>query len=334
MTLSIFEEGVPPEFRLTFRDWKSSLPSLFSLTKKVTVTTLRANGQSQVFTFREGEGCLRSLQPIPEPHDFHVELRLQSSLARGTELYSVDFHEPESGVVPQHDEEEDEDEDFGHHHDHSHKKRTRLPTSDQAPGQGQQAGTVSSPSKKARAKKKYEQDNNFRAALLHVAADAFVSVITIAAIAIAGTVPGAWFLNPAAGILGSLVIISWGLQLVYDTAGTLLDISPDDQLDGKLRAILEKDGQSRVVDLHVWKLGPGRLGLIASVATTAAGRERDFYWEKLRRYKALAHVTIEIHRISSLSGENSTINALHMDQLLLDDHDHSHGHGHGHEHSH
>lgn len=33
---------------------------------------------------------------------------------------------------------------------------------------------------------KYEQDNNFRAAVLHVVADAFVSVLTIVAIALAG----------------------------------------------------------------------------------------------------------------------------------------------------
>ena len=51
-------------------------------------------------------------------------------------------------------------------------------------------------------KQKYEIDNNFQAAIIHVVADAFVSVLVIIAIVIAGNVKGALFLDPLVAIIG------------------------------------------------------------------------------------------------------------------------------------
>ena len=92
----------------------------------------------------------------------------------------------------------------------------------------------SSTKKKAKKPKKYEQDNNFRAAIIHVVADAFVSLLVIAAICIAGNVPGAGFLDPMVAIIGSFVIVSWGIQLMSDTSMNLLDITPDQKLNNAL----------------------------------------------------------------------------------------------------
>lgn len=148
---------------------------------------------------------------------------------------------------------------------------------------------------------KYTQDNNFRAAVLHVLADAFVSVLTIVAIAIAGTVKGAWFLNPLVGIVGAAVIVSWAYQLIGDTMGALLDLCPDPALQAKLSNLIEADGQSMVTDLHLWKLCPGKLGLIVAVQTTQEGREREYYASKLSKIRALVHITVEIERIPAVS---------------------------------
>ena len=204
---------------------------------------------------------LHSTEEIPEPHEFDAELRYQQ------EAFKIEFREGSGHGEEGH---------HGGHHDDCDEEH-----------QGHQQGGDG----KAR---KYESDNNFRAAILHVVADAFVSVLTILAIAIAGTVPGAWFLNPAVGIVGSLVIMSWAFQLANDTMGALLDLAPDALLNDKLRDILEADGQSTVRDMHVWKLGPGKLGAIFSLASSVAGRTRQYYWDKLKRFKPLAHVTIEI----------------------------------------
>lgn len=197
---------------------------------------------------------------------------------------------------------------------------------------------------------KYEQDNNFRAAVLHVIADAFVSVLTILAIAVAGTVKQAWFLNPLVGILGAGVILSWSYQLITDTMCALLDLSPDAALNVKIRDIIEADGVSQVTDLHVWKLGPGKLGVIISVVTAAEDYGRDYYAAKLTKYKALAHITIEVNRSSvplcldsplqphsahSQHGRRSVTRPFSIDDghdhsCTEQGHDHSHAHAHGH----
>jgi Co/Zn/Cd efflux system component len=186
---------------------------------------------------------------------------------------------------------------------------------------------------------KYEQDNNFRAAVLHVVADAFVSVLTIVAIAIAGTVPGAWFLNPLVGMLGAGVILSWSYQLITDTMCALLDLCPDTELNTRLREVLEADGVSQVTDLHVWKLGPGKLGVIASVLTGVESNRREYYASKLAKYKALAHITVEVlrgnlptspHRPGTTQQVFQIEDAENEDSCHDEGHDHSHSHAHGH----
>jgi hypothetical protein len=176
---------------------------------------------------------------------------------------------------------------------------------------------------------KYHIDNNFRAAVLHVIADGFVSMITILSVLAAGLINGAWFLNPVVGILGSVVIFSWALQLIQDTVGTLLDMSPDPSLNDRLRQILESDNQTVVVDLHLWKLGPGKLGVIVSLLSNVASRTRQYYWNKLKNIKPLAHTTIEIYY--NLPNEDAPLlydhdcGFDHKPTVFTYDHDHSHG---------
>ncbi|MBV8658839.1 MAG: CDF family Co(II)/Ni(II) efflux transporter DmeF, partial [Burkholderiales bacterium] len=68
-TLSIFEEGVPPVFRLALSGQLSALDAA-----TVNVTTVRPDGARQTFSFVEKEGFLESTSDIPEPHGFQVEV--------------------------------------------------------------------------------------------------------------------------------------------------------------------------------------------------------------------------------------------------------------------
>src|SRR5688572_32395922 len=65
-------------------------------------------------------------------------------------------------------------------------------------------------------------DNNLRSALLHVLADALTSLLAIAAL-VTGRYLGWQWLDPAMGIVGSLVIASWSWKLIRQTAAVLLD---------------------------------------------------------------------------------------------------------------
>jgi muconolactone delta-isomerase len=60
----------------------------------------------------------------------------------------------------------------------------------------------------------------------------------------------------------------------------------------KVRRVIESDGDL-LIDLHVWRLGPGHIGAIVSVATGQA-RDAAFYHGRLGHFPWLSHVTIEV----------------------------------------
>ncbi len=137
------------------------------------------------------------------------------------------------------------------------------------------------------------RDNNLRAAIVHVLADATVSVLVIVGLLLAGVFGWLW-MDPLVGIVGAIVIASWSATLIRDTGAVLLDMTPDQCMTEKVRAAIEADGD-RIADLHLWRLGPGHLGAIVSVVTPSARSEAD-YRARLARFPALSHLTIEVRR--------------------------------------
>jgi len=107
----------------------------------------------------------------------------------------------------------------------------------------------------------HHRDNNMRAAVIHVLADAGVSVLVIIGLLLARAFGWIW-MDPLAGLIGALVIANWSVGLLRDTGSILLDRTPDPRLAEKVRVAIESDGD-RVTDLHLWRLGPGHLGAIA-----------------------------------------------------------------------
>jgi cation diffusion facilitator family transporter len=139
-----------------------------------------------------------------------------------------------------------------------------------------------------------DRDNNMRAAVVHVIADAAVSVLVIVGLTLAKLFGWLW-MDPLAGIIGALVIASWAFGLVRDTGAILLDMIPDRTMAERLRAVVEADGD-QIADLHLWRLGPGHLGAILSVGTPR-GRGPDYYRARLARFRGLSHLTVEVHNI-------------------------------------
>lgn len=134
-------------------------------------------------------------------------------------------------------------------------------------------------------------DNNMRAALVHVAADAAVSVLVIVGLLLARGFGWLW-MDPVAGLVGAGVIASWAFGLVRDTCAILLDMSPSANLTQRLREAVESDGD-RLTDLHLWRLGPGHLGAVLAVET-ASGRSPEFYRRLLSAFPSLSHVSVEV----------------------------------------
>ncbi len=165
-----------------------------------------------------------------------------------------------------HDHEEDHDHDHGHAHDHDN-------------GHGAA-----------------HRDNNLRAAVIHVAADAAVSVMVIVGLLLARAFGWLW-MDPLAGMVGAVVIASWSFGLVRDTGAILLDMVPDRRIAEGVRQTIEAGGD-RLTDLHLWRLGPGHLGAILAVATRE-DRGPDHYRARLAAFPSLSHVTVEVRRAAS-----------------------------------
>ncbi|MDR3486790.1 MAG: CDF family Co(II)/Ni(II) efflux transporter DmeF [Bradyrhizobium sp.] len=145
----------------------------------------------------------------------------------------------------------------------------------------------------------YHRDNNMRAAIIHVLADAGVSVLVIVGLLLARAFGWLW-MDPLAGLIGALVIANWSVGLLRDTGGILLDRTPDPRMAERVRVAIESDGD-QVTDLHLWRLGPGHLGAIVSVATSGA-REAAHYRQRLARFASLSHVTVEVQHFHPANG--------------------------------
>ena len=141
-----------------------------------------------------------------------------------------------------------------------------------------------------------DRDHNMRAAVVHVMADAAVSVLVIVGLT-AAYLFGWLFMDPLAALVGAFVIASWSYQLIRDTGAVLLDVDPDPSLAARLRERLERDGDA-LADLHVWRLGPGHLGAIVCVET-ASDRDAADYRRNIGAVAEFAHLTIEVDRVGA-----------------------------------
>ena len=73
-----------------------------------------------------------------------------------------------------------------------------------------------------------------RAAVVHVMADAAVSVLVIVGLLLALAFGWLW-MDPLAGLVGAVVIASWSWGLVRDTGAILLDMVPDRRVADDIR---------------------------------------------------------------------------------------------------
>jgi cation diffusion facilitator family transporter len=138
----------------------------------------------------------------------------------------------------------------------------------------------------------HHYDHNLRAAYAHVLADALTSLLAIAAL-LAGRLFGWVWMDPAMGLVGAVIIAHWSVGLLRSSAAVLLDTVPCERLAAQLKGRLEQ-GTDRVADLHLWRLGPGHLGVVASVVSDSP-QPPDTYKARLAGVAGLSHVTIEVH---------------------------------------
>jgi cation diffusion facilitator family transporter len=131
-------------------------------------------------------------------------------------------------------------------------------------------------------------DNNLRSAYVHVLADALTSLLAIAAL-LAGRYLGLYWMDPAMGIVGAIVIARWSWGLMRDTAAILLDTN-DDAAAAAIRTRVEAAG-AVLTDLHVWRVGPQARAAIVEVTGDVSCEELR---SRLSDIVTVAHLTIAI----------------------------------------
>ena len=139
----------------------------------------------------------------------------------------------------------------------------------------------------------HHHDHNLRAAYMHVLADAFTSILAIAAL-LGGRYLGWRFLDPLMGIVGGIVILRWSVGLCRGAARQLLDMVPSAALAETIRKRLEVD-DVKVADLHLWEIAPGRRSCIVSLVTDAP-KDTAVYRSLLDDLHGLSHLTLEVQR--------------------------------------
>jgi len=137
-------------------------------------------------------------------------------------------------------------------------------------------------------------DLNLKSAYLHVVADAFTSVLAIIALLGAKYFEFNW-LDPFMGIVGAGLILRWSFYLLKDTGFILLEREMDDPIVNEIKNEIESDGDSKVSDLHIWKVAQNKYACIVSLVT---GKKYSIeeYKTRLSKVHELAHITVEINR--------------------------------------
>jgi len=139
----------------------------------------------------------------------------------------------------------------------------------------------------------HHHDHNLKAAYLHVLADTLTSLLAIGAL-LFGKYLGWHWLDPLIGMAGAAVIVRWAFGLLRETGFILLDGSIDEGYLTAIREKMEGAPDTRIADMHVWKVGPADYAAILSLVTHHP-RKMAYYKELLRDFKEITHLTIELN---------------------------------------
>ncbi len=139
----------------------------------------------------------------------------------------------------------------------------------------------------------HHEDLNLKSAYLHVVADALTSVLAITALLGAKYFSINW-LDPLMGVVGAGLIIHWSLSLLKDTGSILLERETDNPIIDEIKKEIESDGDSKICDLHIWKVSQNKYACIVSLVT-ARNISIEEYKERLNNMHELAHITIEVN---------------------------------------
>jgi cation diffusion facilitator family transporter len=140
-------------------------------------------------------------------------------------------------------------------------------------------------------------DLNLKSAYIHVIADAATSVLAVGALA-GGWAFGWSWLDPVMGIVGAVLVAVWAKNLIVETGKVLLDREMDAPVVEEIREVVaaaSTAGYTRLVDLHVWRVGKQFYSCALSLVTNDPALTPAGLREQLGIHAEIVHATIEVH---------------------------------------
>ena len=138
----------------------------------------------------------------------------------------------------------------------------------------------------------HRHDHNLRSAYFHVLADAITSLLAIFALLV-GKYLGAVWMDSVMGLVGAGLVARWSLGLLKSTGAILLDQQGSQGIQNSIRETIENDN-NRVVDLHLWAVGPDIYSAVISIVSRSP-QQPDYYKSLLANHLTLEHISIEVH---------------------------------------
>jgi cobalt-zinc-cadmium efflux system protein len=142
------------------------------------------------------------------------------------------------------------------------------------------------------------EDINVRSAFLHLVQDAVASLAVVAAALLASTAAGK-YVDPAAAILISAVVLRSAVSIIWESLHTLLEAAPADlNIEDLAAAVSKRFHGVALHHVHVWEVGPGQRILTAHMKSPALTvLEAESLAAELRHYLheewGIAHTTLE-----------------------------------------
>lgn len=203
------------------------------------------------------ESLVRLVNPVSIAFNQAIGVAVLGLIVNGVSVFilGADHHHDHDHHGHEHDHE------HGHHHDHHHG---------------------------------HDHDHNLKSAYLHVMADALTSLLAIFALLI-GKYLGATWMDPVMGIVGSVLVARWSWGLLKSTSAILLDEQAPDHRQQAIIEAIEAESGNRVVDLHLWTVGPNVHSASLSIVTTVP-KPPDHYKALIMDATPMHHLTVEVHK--------------------------------------
>lgn len=136
----------------------------------------------------------------------------------------------------------------------------------------------------------HKEDFNFKAAYMHILADALTSIFAIVAL-LAGKYFNWIFLDPVVGFIGGTVICIWAYNLIKSTTAILVDC--EDRVT-KEHIAEHLMGLCRIEELRVWAASEDKVNVIAKVEINNPEYSIEEIKHKISETADTASITIEV----------------------------------------